>query len=102
MTSDARIASLIFIVFSSRASDPAGRVLMDRGQDRLGPRPRQGQSRREAASIGRSAVAVPLLQVRQRVDRATALVPAGCRPNLEVEVTGSRVAGLADDADRLA
>ncbi len=49
-----------------------------------------------------SAVAIPFFEVGQRVDRAAALVPAGCCPDLEVEVAGGGVAGVADDADRLA
>src|SRR5262249_54035435 len=49
----------------------------------------------------RSAVAVPLFEVGQRVDRAAALVPARGGPDLEVKVAGGGVAGVADDPDRL-
>src|SRR5262249_6740169 len=55
-------------------------------------------SRRRAGS----AVSVPLLEKGQRVDRAAAFVPAGGGPDLEVEVTGGGVSGLADHADRFA
>src|SRR5665811_1023852 len=48
----------------------------------------------------RLAVAVPLLQVAERVDRAAALIPAGGGPDLEVQVTGGGGAGAADQADR--
>ena len=72
-----------------------------------GPRAALGESIRRAgdavaAAAVSSAVGVPLLQVRKRVDRAAALIPAGRGPDLEVEVAGGGVAGVADDADRLA
>src|SRR3954468_10882617 len=49
-----------------------------------------------------SAVAIPALQERRRVEEVAALVPAGRRPDLEVEVAAARVAGIADVADPLA
>src|SRR4051794_34195209 len=47
-------------------------------------------------------VLVPGFEVGEGVERAASLVPAGRAPHLEVEVTADRVAGFADDADRLA
>src|SRR5260221_13372859 len=53
-----------------------------------------------ALQASASAVAVPFLEVGQRVDRAATLVPAGGGPDLEMEVAGGGVAGLADHPDR--
>lgn len=43
-----------------------------------------------------------LRQIGKRVDRLAAFVPAGWGLHLEVEVAAFGVAGVADDADRLA
>src|ERR671918_3167424 len=47
------------------------------------------------------AAAVPAAQVGLRVDRLAALVVAGARPHLEVQVAGGGVARVADASDRL-
>src|SRR5690242_5211053 len=49
-----------------------------------------------------SAVAVPLLEIGERVEGRAPFVPARRRPHLEVEVAADRVAGFADDPDLLA
>ena len=63
-----------------------------------------GHSSRERLSSppGLSCSGPTCSRYGQRVDRAAALVPAGCGPDLEVQVAAGGVAGLADDADRLA
>src|SRR4051794_8284058 len=48
------------------------------------------------------AIPIPLFKLRQGVEWTAALIPTGWPPHLEVEMAGRRVAGLADDADRLA
>src|SRR4051794_15303372 len=57
--------------------------------------------RRSCRWTGGSAVAVPALQRRRRVEELPTLVPAGWRPHLEMEVAAGCVSGLADVADPL-
>ncbi len=72
---------------------PAGRA------DRLGPGD-QGRRQRQADAYLR--LASPDLQIRQRVDRLPAAVPAAAGPDLEVQVCAERAAGVAHLADLLA
>ena len=59
---------------------------------------------RGARGVGRpsSAGLVPAVKARRRVNRRAALVPAGVRPDLEVQVAGGRVARVADAAELIA
>ncbi len=62
-----------------------------RGRARAAP----WSSRRTGQRLSQAA------QERLRVDRAAAVVAAGRRPHLEMQMAGARVAGGADTADRL-
>ena len=53
-------------------------------------------------AVRRSTAGRVSLQLRERVDCHPALIPARCGPELEVQATAGRTAGLTDLTDRLA